>query len=360
MTGVQKRWRRLRALMRKETLQILRDRATLGMLLGIPLLQIIIFGFAIGLTPEHLSITLISAAGPNARITSLLPHLVGPARLARAATLEDAQASMARGTTDLIIDLVHEPRTVYVDGSNPIVAALSELKLERFLRSTELPLEPQEAEPSPVRIERLYDSHESAQPYLLTGLMGAIPTMSLVMMAALTLARERERATLVVLRASPVRFFEVLSGKLLPYLFLGLIQCSLILIVIRVLFHLGFNGAGLLVALATILFAAANLTLGFFFSCLARQQLQAAQLTFFFFLPSSLLSGFMFPFSAMPLWAQRIGEILPMTHYLRITRGVMLRGAESGYVAAQSLPIAAFAAFMMLGAYWVWRRGWRR
>jgi ABC-2 type transport system permease protein len=112
----------------------------------------------------------------------------------------------------------------------------------------------------------------------------------------------------------------------------------------------------LTVALSTGLFAAANVALGFMFSCMARQQLQAAQLTCFFFLPSSLLSGFMFPFSAMPLWAQRVGELLPMTHYLRITRGVMLRGDDSGYLAAQSLPIAAFAALVMLTAYWIWRR----
>lgn len=359
MTGAHKWWRRLRALMRKEALQILRDRATLGMLLGVPLLQIVIFGFAIGLTPDQLSITLISATDPDTRHRSFLPSLVGSARLSTAANLDEARSSMARGATDLIIDLVHEPRTVYVDGSSPIVATMSELKLQRFLRSYDLPLEPQESEPSPVRIERLYDSHDSVQPYLLTGLLGAIPTMTLVMMAALTLARERERGTLIVLRASPARFFEVLSGKLLPYLVLGLIQCSLILILMSLLFHLKFNGVGALVALATMLFAAANLTLGFLFSCLARQQLQAAQLTFFFFLPSSLLSGFMFPFDAMPAWARRIGEVLPMTHYLRITRGVMLRGVDPGYVAAQSLAIAAFAALMMLGAYGIWRYGYK-
>jgi ABC-2 type transport system permease protein len=351
-----KHWRRLRALMRKESLQILRDRATLGMLLGIPLLQIIIFGFAIGLTPERLSITLVSGVSAESRVPLLLAQLVGPARISRAATLDAARASMTRGATDLIIDLLHEPRTVYIDGSNPIIAAMSELRLEQFLRSMELPLEPSETEPSPLRIERLYDSRGSAQPYLLTGLLGAIPTMSLVMMGALTLARERERGTFIVLRASPATFLEVAGGKLLPYWSLGLLQSLLIVIVIKVVFHLGFNGAGLTVALSTGLFAAANVALGFMFSCMARQQLQAAQLTFFFFLPSSLLSGFMFPFSAMPLWAQRVGELLPMTHYLRITRGVMLRGDDSGYLAAQSLPIAAFAALVMLTAYWIWRR----
>lgn len=359
MKPLTRRWRRLRALMRKETLQIHRDRATLGMLLGIPLLQIIIFGFAIGLTPERLSVTLVGYGSAEARLTKLLPQLVGPVRITRAATLDAARGSMARGATDLIIDLVHEPRTVYIDGSNPIIATVSELRLEQFLRSTELPLEPSESEPSPVRIERLYDSRGSAQPYLLTGLLGAIPTMSLVMMGALTLARERERGTFIVLRASPARFSEVAGGKLLPYLFLGLIQSSLIVIVTKGLFHLGFHGAGVTVAFATILFAAANVALGFLFSCVARQQLQAAQLTFFFFLPSSLLSGFMFPFSAMPLWAQRVGELLPMTHYLRITRGVMLRGDDSGSLAAQILPIAAFAALVMVAAYWSWRRGRR-
>jgi ABC-2 type transport system permease protein len=356
MNALTKRWRRLRALMLKETLQILRDRATLGMLLGIPVLQIIIFGFAIGFTPERLSVMFVGDVSAQPRLSKLLPQLVGPVRISRAATLDAARESVARGATDLIIDLAHEPRTVYIDGSNPIIAAVSELRVEQFLRSMELPLEPAESEPSPVRVERLYDSRGSAQPYLLTGLLGAIPTMSLVMMGALTLARERERGTLIVLLASPVRFSEVAGGKLLPYLFLGLIQSGLIVLVIESLFHLGFHGEGVTVAFATILFAAANVALGFLFSCLARQQLQAAQLTFFFFLPSSLLSGFMFPFSAMPLWAQRVGELLPMTHYLRITRGVMLRGDASGSLFAHMLPIAAFATLVMLTAYFSWRR----
>jgi ABC-2 type transport system permease protein len=120
--------------------------------------------------------------------------------------------------------------------------------------------------------------------------------------------------------------------------------------------HGVFNGLGLLLCGPMVIFALANLAIGFLFSCLARQQLQAAQLTFFFFLPSSLMSGFMFPFKAMPLWAQYVGGVLPMTHYLRITRAVMLKGVDAGFVWAETLPIFVFASVAMLGAYWVWCR----
>ncbi|HEX3396729.1 MAG TPA: ABC transporter permease [Steroidobacteraceae bacterium] len=345
----------MRALLRKETLQILRDRATLGMLLGIPLLQIIIFGFAIELTPHTLSVSLV-ADKSSSLVNSPLGNLIGPASIVREPTVPVAKQSLARGSTNLIIDASHHPPTVYVDASNPIEATVSELRIEQSLRAIEAPLDPQDDPPAAIRVERLYNPHVKTQPYLLTGLLGAIPTMSLVMMSALTLARERERKTIQVLRASPARFFETACGKLLPYLILGLIQCLLIITVMRFMRRAEFNGSGLLLSGPTVMFALANLAVGFLFSCLARQQLQAAQLTFFFFLPSSLLSGFMFPFKAMPFWAQRVGEVFPMTHYLRITRGVMLKGVDAGFVWAETLPILAFTSVAMLGAYSAWRR----
>lgn len=340
--------------MRKETLQILRDRATLGMLLGIPLLQIIVFGFAVELTPRSLDIALVSDASDARRVQPLLQQVVGPARVLRAASLEAAQRSMARGDTTLIVDTRHHPVTAYIDASNPIVATYAEERIERFVRNMELPFESADPADAAVRIERLYNPQAATQPFLLTGLLGAIPTMSLVMMAALTVARERERGTLGVLRASPAHFLELAAGKLMPYLVLGMAQSALILAVMGQVFHIQTTGSPAFLAFSLPIFALANLTLGFLFSCLASQQLQAAQLTFFFFLPSSLLSGFMFPFTAMPSWARSIGDMLPMTHYLRITRAAMLRGADAAYIGEETWPILLFAALSALVAYWVW------
>jgi ABC-2 type transport system permease protein len=326
------------------------------MLLGIPLLQIVLFGFAIQLTTRTLSASLVTDNSADTAVALRVEHILEPARFDIRSTLEDAKHGMARGATNLIVDVTQHPPVVYIDASNPIEATISELRMEKVLHSLAAPLETEDARPErPIRIERLYHSSMATQPYLLTGLLGAIPTMSLVMMGALTVARERERRTLDVLKASPAGFAETACGKLLPYMALGLIQCTLIILVMRFVFQLGFNGLGWSLAGATVVFALANLTLGLLFSYLAGQQLQAAQLTFFYFLPSSLLSGFMFPFTAMPIWAQRVGELLPMTHYLRITRSVMLRGVDPGFVIAEILPILAFASVASLGAYGLWR-----
>ena len=180
--------------------------------------------------------------------------------------------------------------------------------------------------------------------------------MTLVMMSALTVARERERGTLDGLLTSAARPAEVWAGKLLPYIVLAGLQSTLVLIAARIAFGIAVQGSlGLLYA-ATLVFATANLSLGFLFSCLARQQMQAMQMSFFFFLPSSLLSGFMFPFIAMPAWAQRLGEILPLTHFLRIVRGIMLRGVDTAFVLGELLPIAVFGTAAALLSFWAWQR----
>ncbi len=217
MTGPVKTWRRMRALLRKETLQILRDRATLGMLLGIPLLQIIIFGFAIELTPHTLfRLALVADENSGSLVSSPLANLIGTVNIVRESSIQTAERSLARGgDLNLIIDVSHHPPTVYIDASNPIEATVSELRIEQFLRAVEAPIDPQGDPPAPIRVARLYNPHVKTQPYLLTGLLGAIPTLSLVLLSALSVARERERKTLQVLRASPARFFETACGKLL-------------------------------------------------------------------------------------------------------------------------------------------------
>ena len=348
--------RRIMAFMRKESLQLLRDRATLGMLLGIPLLQLVVFGFAIELVPRSVDVTLVTAAADSSRIEHTVRQIVGPARIQTLASLDVAFRMMRRGDANIVIDARRRPVTVYIDASNPVLGLHAEGSIDRWVHAMNEPLLAEESSPLDIHVIRLYNPTGSTQPFLLTGLLGAIPTMSLVMMAALTIARERERGTLEAVRASPARFVEVAIGKLVPYLCLGWVQSLLILAVIFAVFPIRVAGHLTYILLAMACFTVANLLLGFLFSCLARQQMQAMQMTFFFFLPSSLLSGFMFPFQAMPPWARAVGECLPMTHYLRITRAVILRGAEADYVWSETLPIVLFAAVAAVLSLGAWRR----
>ena len=172
--------------------------------------------------------------------------------------------------------------------------------------------------------------------------MGVILTMTMVMMTALAMTRERERGTMENLLATPVRPFEVMAGKIVPYILIGYVQFAVILVAARILFAVPMVGSLGLLLLALVLFMAAHLAVGFTFSTIASNQLQAMQLTFFFFLPSMLLSGFMFPFRGMPAWAQWIGEMLPLTHFLRIVRGILLKGNTLAEIAPELWPIAAF------------------
>ena len=175
-------------------------------------------------------------------------------------------------------------------------------------------------------------------------------------MSALTLARERESGTLEGLLNTPVRVVELWVGKLAPYVVVGMLQAAFVLVIARYGFAIHPVGSLLWLTAATMVFAIANLSLGFVFSCLARQQMQAMQMTFFFFLPSSLLSGFMFPFTAMPPWAQGLAEFLPLTHYLRIVRGVLLRGVDAEFVIHELWPIGLFAVCMTGASLAIWRR----
>ena len=346
--------RRVAALAIKETLQIVRDRATLGMLLGVPVLQLILFGCAIELTPKKLPVTLvISSDAQVRRVERLLVHVSPGIEIRHVASLDDALAELRRGTTLLAADLSADPRVAYLDASDPVTASFVEHAVERAAASLATAEEPGE---SAVRIEPLFNPARRTQPFLVSGLLGLILSMTLVMMSALTVARERERGTLDGLLTSAARPAEVWAGKILPYVALAAIQSTLVLIAARLGFGIAVQGSLTLLYGATLVFAIANLSLGFMFSCLARQQMQAMQMSFFFFLPSSLLSGFMFPFIAMPGWAQRIGEVLPLTHFLRIVRGIMLRGVDASFVRRELLPIAAFALTVTLFSLLAWRR----
>ena len=345
--------KRVFALMVKESRQLGRDRATLGMLLGIPLLQIALFGGAIELAPHRLDIRIIAGdTGAYTRIERVIAATGASVRLSRSSGAA-AQATLARGEALVVIDVDAHPAVVYLDATNPVLATQAELTIERVLGSISGPVED---EAPAFSVRRLYNPGLTTPPFMVTGLIGVILTMSVVMMSALSVARERERGTLEGLLAAQVTPGELWMGKFAPYVLLGLVQAAFVLAVARFLFHIVPVGSVLLLGLSTLMFAIANVALGFLFSCIARVQMQAMQMTFFFFLPSSLLSGFMFPFAAMPRWAQLLAETLPLTHYLRIVRGLVLRGVDTPFVLAELVPIAVFAVCASIAALLVARR----
>jgi ABC-2 type transport system permease protein len=194
--------------------------------------------------------------------------------------------------------------------------------------------------PFEVRVHKLYNPEGIAQHNIVPGLMGVILTMTMVMMTGLAMTRERERGTMENLLAMPAQPLEVMTGKIVPYIFIGLVQASIILLAALTLFGVPFAGSVFVLYAVSLLFIAANLTVGITISSIAQNQLQAMQLTFFFFLPTMLLSGFMFPFRGMPEWAQVLGEVFPLTHFLRIVRGIMLKGSEVAEIVPHVWPLA--------------------
>ena len=193
----------------------------------------------------------------------------------------------------------------------------------------------------------LYNPENNTQYNIVPGLMGVILTMTMIMITALAITRERERGTMENLLSMPTRPSEVLIGKIVPYILIGYVQVAVILIAAHFLFHVPMHGSIPLLLASALVFIAANLAMGITFSTIAKNQLQAMQMTFFVFLPSILLSGFMFPFRGMPHWAQAIGEVLPLTHFLRIVRGILLKGNSLADVSFDLWPIAVFAAIIL-------------
>ena len=224
------------------------------------------------------------------------------------------------------------------------VSALNQLGQSALAHDLTGPLASLAMQPSAfeIRVHALYNPEAVTQFNIVPGLMGVILTMTMVMMTGLAITRERERGTMENLLATPATALEVMTGKIVPYVAIGLVQVSIILVLARMLFDVPMVGSFALLFVAVLLFIATNLTLGLTFSSLARNQLQAMQMTFFFFLPSMLLSGFMFPFRGMPGWAQAIGEVLPLTHFLRIVRGILLKGNGLIEVLPEAWPLLVF------------------
>jgi ABC-2 type transport system permease protein len=207
-----------------------------------------------------------------------------------------------------------------------------------------------------VRVHKLYNPEGITQHNIVPGLMGVILTMTMVMMTGLAMTRERERGTMENLLAMPAQPLEVMTGKIVPYIFIGLIQSTIILLAALYLFGVPFVGSVLVLYLVSLLFIAANLTVGITVSSIAQNQLQAMQLTFFYFLPTMLLSGFMFPFRGMPEWAQAIGNVLPATYFMRLVRGILLKGNDLAELWPNIWPLMVFTVAMMTIAMVFYRK----
>lgn len=339
-------WFRLNAVIYKEFIQMLRNRTTFAIIIGIPLIQLILFGFAINNDPKHLPTTIISADHSNFT-RSFIQGLVNTSYfkiVGNANTEAEAKNLLRTGQTQFVLSIPSDFSRELIRGNKPSllleadatdpVTAGNALSAINILQQSVLQYDLKDLtylnnaslSPFDVRIHLLYNPNINTQYNIVPGLMGVILTMIMVMITATAITRERERGTMENLLATPVQPAEVMIGKVLPYIIVGYIQVFIILTVAHPLFHIPIFGSILLLLLVTFPFIAANLGVGLLLSTIAENQLQATQTAIFFFLPSILLSGFMFPFRGMPEWAQWIGQILPLTHYLRIVRGILLKG----------------------------------
>jgi ABC-2 type transport system permease protein len=356
--------RRFWAMVVKEFIQMRRDRLTFGMMIGIPLIQLTLFGFAINSDPKHLPAAVILADnGPQGRTVLQAIQNSGYFEFVRYVRTESAgQELLARGEVQFVInipanftrELLRGDRPsilVEADATDPAATgnAISSLHL---LMNTALhndlkgPLAFLNGANGPIdlRIHARYNPEAITQYNIVPGLMGVVLTMTMIMITGLAITRERENGTMENLLSMPTRPFEVMIGKIVPYILVGYIQIALILMAARFLFHVPMVGNIGLLLMVALVFIAANLAVGITFSTVAENQRQAMQMSFFFFLPSLLLSGFMFPFRGMPDWAQTLGELLPLTHFLRIVRGILLKGNGLPDVVPQLWQIALFAA----------------
>ena len=356
------------AIVIKEFIQMRRDRLTFGMIVGIPVVQLMLFGFAINGDPKHLP-TAVLLADSSQQGRTILAALKNSDyfRFVREVNTEaEGEAVLARGEVQFVVTIPENFSRALLRGEKPAIlveadatdpsatgnaiASLRTVITSALQHDLTGPLSFLAGSDGPVnlRVHARYNPEGISQYNIVPGLMGVVLTMTMVMITGLAITRERERGTMENLLSMPTRPLEVLLGKIIPYIFVGYIQISLILVAARFLFHVPMVGSIPLLLLCASVFITANLAMGITFSTLAKNQLQAVQMTFFFFLPSLLLSGFMFPFRGMPEWAQVIGEVLPLTHFLRIVRGILLKGNGFAEVMLQLWQIMLFAAVVLV------------
>jgi ABC-2 type transport system permease protein len=368
-------WRRLWAMVVKEFLQMRRDRLTFATMLVIPIMQLVLFGYAINSDPKHLPTAVFARdQGPLTRAALAAIRNTGYFEfVARARSAADLESLIRSGRVQFGIEIPADFERgvrrgerpailVIADASDPTatgnaVAALQGVvagALDRELRGPGQPLAGTAA-PFELRVHRRYNPEGSTHINIVPGLLGVILTMTMMIYTALAVTREVERGTMENLLAMPIRPFEIMVGKILPYVVVGFVQMSLIIGAADAFFDVPILGSVTLLLVLTTLFVAVNLAVGYTISTFARNQLQAVQMAFFVFLPNMLLSGFMFPFRGMPQWAQWIGEILPLTHFLRAVRGIMLKGTGIADMAVDVAALVVFTALIMAVALFRFR-----
>ncbi len=360
-------FRRFAAIVMKEFIQMRRDRLTFGMMVGVPMIQLILFGYAINSNPKHLPTAVYSADNSvfsrtlvaglrnssyfdivrEPKNTAEINQLLAENTVQFALTIPvDFSRKLVRGERpDLLLEAdATDPTAVgfaiaAVNGAAPTI-------LNRDLTG---PLTRLQSTPPPFNlvIHQHYNPENITQYNIVPGLMGVMLTMTMIIITALAITRERERGTMENLLSTPVRPGEVLIGKIMPYIGVGYVQVGLILLAAKFLFDVPMIGSVPLLLALVFVFIVANLAVGITFSTVAKNQLQAMQMTFFFFLPSLLLSGYMFPFRGMPGWAQDIGELLPLTHFLRVVRGILLKGNGMTEILPDLWPMVVFLVVML-------------
>ena len=363
-------------IVRKEFLQLRRDRITFAMMVGVPIIQMTLFGFAINTDPKHLP-TAVIAADQSEFTRSFIAAMRNSEYFDIVAVLPDEESgrrALTQGRVLFVLDIpagftrdlvkgAHPSLLVEADATDSVavgtaLGALPSIAQSAMQKDLVGPLSPLAAGPAAydVQVHRLYNPEAVTQYNVVPGLMGVILTMTMVMMTGLAITRERERGTMENLLATPVLPLEVTTGKIIPYVAIGLVQVTIILLASRFVFHVPVVGNVATLYLSALLFVGANLSVGIMLSSLAQNQLQGVQLTFFYFLPNILLSGFMFPFAGMPKWAQALGNVLPLTYFNRLVRGILLKGADWPDLWPHLWPMLAFMVVMVTIAVRVYRR----
>ncbi|KRB42929.1 ABC transporter permease [Phenylobacterium sp. Root700] len=367
---------RVLAVMIKEFKQLTRDRLTYAMMLAMPVVQLLLFGYAINSEPRHLPTALLVQEDTifARSITSALKNSAYFDLVAQVRTPAELDDMVRRGEVQFAITIPGDftrrvargdkaQMLVEVDATDPsatgaAVAALAALPTQALAHDMKGALAPKAAATPPfeVLVHRRYNPEAVTSYNIVPGLLGVILSMTLVMMTALSVTREAERGTMESLLATPVEPIEVMVGKLAPYVVVGLIQTAIILLLARFLFDVPMIGGWLGLSLGVSLFIIGSLALGFLMSTVAKTQLQAMQMSVFYILPSILLSGFMFPFRGMPAWAQALGEIVPVTHFLRVVRGALLKGQGIEDMWRELLALVAFVCVVTALAMARYRR----
>jgi ABC-2 type transport system permease protein len=365
-------WRRSYAMVIKEFIQLRRDRVSFGMIVMIPVMQLLLFGYAINTTPRHLptAVLLQEDSDLGRSILKALENTSYFQFTRKVHTVEEFDDLLLSGKVLFGVEI---PRgferavrrgdrpalLVAADATDPIAASsalgslgmIVQTALAHDLFAGDPPQMPFE-----IRAHARYNPAAESRLNIVPGLVGTILTMTMLIFTALSVTREIERGTMESLLSMPIKPVEVMFGKIVPYVLVGFIQASLIIGIGVFLFGVPVLGSMLMLALLTTLFITTNLSIGYTFSTIVQNQLQAMQLSMMFFLPSILLSGFMFPFAGMPVWAQYLGEGLPLTHYLRIVRAIMLKGSTLANLQYDTMALAALMLIAMTIAVTRFRR----